>query len=350
MRFVLGASLVAVASAYRDWSGIDTKWATHPDKTAAWYDEHADGRPPELAPAITTIAANKSSVVKLECVGCPFRVRKLHLEPEEWQEPPQDNSLLLNFTIDASSSRLLLNGRSIAPLAPMPFHINAFQVNANFSRDHMDKAVDYQLMDDSWNLGTKFGRFELQYEHTVVGTREPGKFWIQFDVTAILYTPELYAKNGSGYHELKREDQKLVQILLRETAEPHDLFMEEVQLVDRKDRAKPYKMECGRLAMARTVFKPLEWDHYGKIGTWSRAFYMLWSKTRDAFWDNFVFLPILVVLVPVIVLFRWMARKQREMAVPIEDDAEAALLDSEHEDAPPEYDDVSGCSNEDEKV
>ncbi|KAJ4350358.1 uncharacterized protein N0V89_008979 [Didymosphaeria variabile] len=348
MRCMLIALLVAVASAYRDWKGVDTEWATHPDRTAEWYEEYAGGRRPELAPAITTVVANKSSVVKLECVGCPFRVRELHPEPEEWQEPPQDNSLLLNFTIDASSG-LLLNGRSVAPLA-LPLHIHAFQVPANFSKDHMEKAVNLRLMDDSWNLGTKFGTFELQYEHTVVGTREPGKSWIQFDVTGILYTPQIYAKSGNGYYLLKNEDQKIVQILLRETAEPHQISMEDVQIIDRKDRAKPYRMECGRLAMARTVFNPLEWDRYGKIGTWSRAFYMLWSKTRDAFWANFTFLPILVILVPVIVLFRWMARKQQEVAVPVEDDAEAALLGSEHEDAPPEHDDVPGCHMEDEKV
>src|SRR5262245_57206536 len=84
------ASLVAIAAA-REYP--DSDWATHPDKTADWYKEH--GEPlPELAPTITTVEANRSYVLKLECVGCPFRVRELYEVVETWQEPPQDNSLV----------------------------------------------------------------------------------------------------------------------------------------------------------------------------------------------------------------------------------------------------------------
>lgn len=221
----------------------------------------------------------------------------------------------------------------------MPLHIDAFQVNANFSKTHMDKAIKLQLMDESWNLGTKFGRFELQYEHTVVATRESGKSWIQFDVTGILYPSATYTQDPMGYYELKAEGQKLVQILLHETTEPRELFIEDVQLVERKDREKPYTMPCGRLAMVQTTFKPLEWDDYGKIGTWSRWFNLLWSKTGDLFLGNLISLPILGVVVPALVLLRWMARRQRQkVALPAEDDVEAALLDSEHEDTTPEDD------------
>ncbi|OAG11580.1 uncharacterized protein CC84DRAFT_1080633 [Paraphaeosphaeria sporulosa] len=338
MRAALIASLVAVASAYRSWIGVDTRWATHPDRTAQWYDENAQGRLPELAQSMTTVVANKSSIVKLECMGCPFRVRKLHAEPEEWQEPPQDSSLLLNFTIDASTAALLLNGQPVAALAPMPLHIHAFQVNANFTEMHMRKAIDLQMMDKSWNLGTKYGKFELQYEHTVVATREPGKSWIQFDVTGILYPYAMHKHDPKGYYELQAGDQKLVQILLREKAEPHELSIEDVQLVDRKDRAKPYAMPCGRLAMAQTTFKPLEWDDYGKIGTWSRWFNLLWDKTGELFLENLIYLPVVIVVVPALVLLRWMTRRQQQqqVALPTENDAEAALVDSEHQDTTPE--------------
>jgi hypothetical protein len=223
----------------------------------------------------------------------------------------------------------------------MPLHIHAFQVNANFSEMHMRKAIDLQMMDESWNLGTKYGEFELQYEHTVVGTRDPGKSWVQFDITGILYPYAIYSQDPKGYYELQAEGQKLVQILLRETAEPHELFIEDMQVVDRKDRAKPYTMPCGRLAMAQTAFNPLEWDDYGKIGTWSRSFNLLWSKTGDLFWNNLIFLPILVVVVPALILLRWMAsRKLQEAALLAEDDAEAALLAGEHADDAPEYESV----------
>lgn len=94
MRSILIASLVAATSAYRDGFDIDTEWASYPDRTAQWSEEQANGRLPELAETITTVVANKSSIVKLECVGCPFRVRKPRPEPEEWQNPPQDNSMV----------------------------------------------------------------------------------------------------------------------------------------------------------------------------------------------------------------------------------------------------------------
>jgi hypothetical protein len=105
MRSVLVASFVAVASAYRSWNGIDTKWATHPDRTAQWYEEHAQSLP-GFAKSVTTVVASKSSIVKLDCVGCPFRVRKLHQESEEWQEPPQDNSLVRQLRRAAMSKRI----------------------------------------------------------------------------------------------------------------------------------------------------------------------------------------------------------------------------------------------------
>jgi hypothetical protein len=115
-----------------------------------------------------------------------------------------------------------------------------------------------------------------------------------------------------------------------------------VQVVDRKDRAKPYLMPCGRLAMAQTAFNPLEWDDYGKIGTWSRFFNWLRSKTGDLFLDNLLFLPIVAVVVPALILLRWMASKKLQEAAPLaEDDAEAALLDGEHADDAPEYEAVA---------
>lgn len=225
----------------------------------------------------------------------------------------------------------------------MPLHISTFQVNANFSKDHMDKAVEQQLMEASWNLGTKFGTFELQYEHTVVGTREPGKSWIQFDVTGIHY----YDKT---HYELRAESQKMVQILLRETAEPHALFMEEVQVVDRKDRAQPYVMDCGKLAMVQTSFNPLEWDHYGKLGTWSRSLNMMWFRMLHIFWDFLPLVIISIVVIPIVLFVRWVAKRgsQRKMDA-AEDDAEAACLVVEHDDAPPEYEDVPSSGLDEEK-
>ncbi|KAJ4299445.1 hypothetical protein N0V90_004690 [Kalmusia sp. IMI 367209] len=335
-------------AAARDWNNIDVDWAIRPDKTAQWYEENASGNLPELAPTITTVVANKSSVVKLECVGCPFRVRE-ESKPESWQKPPQDNSMLLNFTIDSTSPALLLNGHPIAPLAPMPLFINAFQVNANLSLFHVDKMTSLHMMDKSWDLGVKYGLFELQYEHSIIGMREPGKSWIQFDITGIIYPSESREKNN--HYELRAEGQKMVQILLRETAEPHELYMEDVQVVERKDRAQPYVMKCGRLAMAQTAFNPLEWDSYGKFGTWSRSFNLLLWNMGELFWNNLPLFVIMAILIPLVTLAHWVVRRQQLRAATSDvDDAETGLLEEDYEDAPPTYEGIPVFSLKEEQA
>ncbi|KAF2682976.1 hypothetical protein K458DRAFT_244056, partial [Lentithecium fluviatile CBS 122367] len=244
----------------------DTEWAIYPDKTADWYKEHGEALP-ELAQAITTVEANRSYVVKLECVGCPFRVRELGEMLETWQDPPQDNSLLLNFTIE--DGRLLLDGKSIAPLAPMPLDLTAFQTAANLSQSTMDKMTEMQMLDRSFNLGTKYGCFELQYEHSLVGTGQTGKTWVQFDITGAHITGR-----NPGSYMLDKEDQKMVQLLIREQVEPSDLYIENIQVVERKERVQPFRMECGNLALLRTEFNPLEWDYYGQFGTLTRSWHL----------------------------------------------------------------------------
>jgi hypothetical protein len=69
----------------------DQSWSYRPDKTADWYEEY--GLPlPEVAPEVTSDGT--SYYVKLGCLGCPFRLRKLYETVETWQEPPQENSLV----------------------------------------------------------------------------------------------------------------------------------------------------------------------------------------------------------------------------------------------------------------
>jgi hypothetical protein len=80
-------------------------------------------------------------------------------------------------------------------------------------------------------------------------------------------------------YELQAEGEKIVQILPRETVEPRELLIKHVQVVDYKGRAKPCMIPCCRLAMAKTASNPMEWNYYGKIGTWSRFFNWLWSRT-----------------------------------------------------------------------
>lgn len=74
--------------------------------------------------------------------------------------------MLLNFTVDLYT--LLLNGKRIAPLAPLPLRLRAFQTPANLSAPIISKIIEINMLDESWNVGTKYGTFELLYSHTTM--------------------------------------------------------------------------------------------------------------------------------------------------------------------------------------
>lgn len=88
----LGFPIALAAASAVDWT--EYEWSYKPDKTADWYKQHGQSLP-GTAPELTILEDNKSYVVKLECLGCPFRVREIGEVVETWQEPPQDNSLVL---------------------------------------------------------------------------------------------------------------------------------------------------------------------------------------------------------------------------------------------------------------
>ncbi|KAF2106823.1 hypothetical protein BDV96DRAFT_469196, partial [Lophiotrema nucula] len=291
------------------------------------------------APAITVATDNKSYVIKLECVGCPFRVREYGQIAEYWQEPPRDNSLLLNFTVNAADATLILNGRRIAPLAT-PAAITAYQVNANLSQRYMDKMVEQHMLDESWVVGTRYGHFELQYEHTMLATEQALGEWLQFDVTAI----HMRQNYNPGSFNLDNEGQNIVQLLLaREMFEDKArLFIKDIQLIERKDREMPMKMPCGKDAMIKTSYNPLEWDYYGKFGTWSRSFSVILNGIGDFFDANGLIIIIVSVLFGIASIVRWRINRNKARAIElVKEDAEAGvLLAPEYEDAPPEYADI----------
>jgi hypothetical protein len=217
----------------------------------------------------------------------------------------------------------------------MPLDITAFQTPANLSQNVMDKMTETQMLDRSFDLGTKFGRFDLQYEHTVIGTKEAGKIWIQFDIIGAHITGQ-----NSGSYLLDKQGQKMVQVLLREQMDmdTKGLYIEDIQVVERKDRVQPLKMKCGRLAMVQTEFNPLEWDYYGQFGTLTRSWHLfLWKTSRFISRNGLVLIVLAIVAGAVTLVRRRVARQQKRVVV---DDAEAALLAPEYEEAPPEYDDV----------
>ncbi|KAF2799830.1 hypothetical protein K505DRAFT_224045, partial [Melanomma pulvis-pyrius CBS 109.77] len=314
----------------------DQRWSYLPDKTASWYKDN--GKPlPKLAEGLTTVEDGQSYIVKLECLGCPFRLRTIGEVYETWQDPAQDNSLLLNFTIDASEPTLLLNGERIAPTPLLPLDLSAFQTPANLSEETMGKMASQHMLDSSWKLGTKYGKLELQYEHTILAT-ESGAEMLQFDITGV-------HRRGinPGSFILNKKGQKLVQLLLPRLSTGEEnpstkLSIKDIQIVERKDRAQPLRMKCGKLAMIRTEYNPLEWDEFGQFGTLTRSWHRVLWGSASFFVRNLPYLIIFSIVFGCISIIRWHIKRAEELAVALaNDDTEAALLAPEYDDAPPDY-------------
>ncbi|KAJ4373059.1 hypothetical protein N0V83_003350 [Neocucurbitaria cava] len=298
----------------------------------------ADDAPERVAEEVTVVDVNKSYVVKLGCLGCPFLLRESQFNIS-FEHPPRDNALLLKFDIDTSRSALLLNGHDILPLGAMPLHINALQVSADISIAEMAHLIDEDL-----NPSTSAGpvSYALQYEHTLLRTEVHNRWWVQFDVTGLPW--------GETTAPLKmdKEGQKIVEVLLSKQENSTELLIETLQVVERKDRVQPSIMKCGRLAMVQTSFDPNMWDEYGKSGTWSRTWNFVLSKLGD-FWSNSLqqdalLLPLALLLALMVVLVRRWFQQRQQIRDMEEDDMEMnlamALLGSHHQDASRAYADI----------
>jgi hypothetical protein len=256
---------------------------------------------------------------------------------------------LLNFTVDGHESTLLLNGKVIAPAVRLPLDISAFQTPGNLTKETMSKMASQKMLDSSWRVGTKYGTFELQYEHTLLATNQPGEEWVQFD---IIGAHRRGINPGSGV--LDKDGQKMVQVLLRQDMSDNapTLSIKDIQVVERKDRVQPLKMKCGKLAIIKTVYDPREWDYYGQFGTFSRSWSVFVSKTLGFFWRSIPLLIIFAIIFSGFSIVRRVKKRNEERKLEaVKDDAEAgaALLAPEYDDAPPEYVDASETSVEKEE-
>jgi hypothetical protein len=221
----------------------------------------------------------------------------------------------------------LLNGDSILPLDATPPGINSQQLPINISSNNL-KSNGYALLPRALIL-------PLQYEHTVLRTRNQGQLWIQFDVTGLPLDAIDDPRYPSLFGEpvvLDKKEQKLVQLLLEQRPEGNELIIQDVQVVARANRVQPYRMKCDRLAMVQTTYDPREWDKYGKYGTWERMQNLVMGQI--SVWPLALSLALFVLLIR-----RWYQQRQQEVNA-MEYDAEYALLSVEGEDAPPAYADI----------
>jgi hypothetical protein len=318
-------------------------------------NQGADPSTPAHASEVFLVEPNENYLVKLECPGCPFAVESS--SGVSWQHPPQDNVLvrsplhikttmkltspqILIFTIGRSGHILYLNERPILPLGPMPLFLKGLQVPANVTWDDMT-----QLWQQPSMLG---GHLPLQYEHTVLRTEDPGQLVFQFDVTGLPSqdTNDTHYRtlDAAPMMRLEGEHRKLVQLVMREDKNTHKMLIDDIKVVARKDRALPYRMKCGSLAMEQTAFNPMEWDEYGKIGTSVRSLKLVLSKIGEFGFKylqhSSLVLPVALLLVLGLVMFQCRIWQRQQKMDSFDDDAEDALLGSEFKDAPPAYADI----------
>lgn len=249
-----------------------------------------------------------------------------------------DLSKLFKFYVEDSTSTLptmSLNGAQVLPLASMPLFINAYQVAANDSQDLMD-SIEHMFNPD-FAVQTRYNHFPVQYEHALLKTKTPGQWWLQLDVQSMQW--------GRGGETVFDENRKIVQILVKEQKRENDqgrsLSIQDVQVVESNLREQPIKMKCGKPAMVKTFFNPKEWDEYGKLGSWSHAWNMVFGKIgqywRDNIQHNALLLPLALLLAFVIFFARvWCQRRQQDKSM----DAEYALVETMEDDLPPAYSDI----------
>ncbi|PVI04910.1 hypothetical protein DM02DRAFT_611027 [Periconia macrospinosa] len=252
---------------------------------------------------VTTVREGESYIVELDCVGCHD------------QNNVEGQSLMLNFTLAPSAQSVLLNGAPIAPLAPLPLTIHAIQTPSLQNHNALDSNLN--LADPS------LSSVNLAYSHSILGTQQRGKHWIQFDVTSI--------HSATQTQHLTSPTQPLVELLVVESFATRTLHIETLQLASRANRRKPFQMKCGRLAIATTSFDPAEWDRYGKFGSASRIWNLFWESATRVFLGPGLVLMVVTVVVGVVKVVKRRAERKRsegEWAGREDEgeDVEAALL------------------------
>jgi hypothetical protein len=256
-----------------------------------------------------------------------------------------DLAKLLKFDVDQVAiaiDTLRVNGASVLPLGPMPLFVNAYQVADNLTQEALDSIIQAGMLDADFKGDTDYSITPaLQYEHTLLKTMTPGEWYVQFDITGMqygLYTEPLGAHPEPLHFDL---DRRLVQILVKEQRTGREgglLSIEDIQIIERSERAQPIKMKCGKLAMVKTSFDPDEWDKYGKLGSWSWFWNMVYANIHQYYSDNIqhnaLVLPLALMAAFIIFFARvWYLRRQQDRTM----DAEYALLDCDHDELPPAY-------------
>lgn len=156
-------------------------------------EDIAPGKASTLPPSpIETVIPNRSYVLKLDCISCPFLIR--HSNRNEWEKEPRPNQLTLILYIDDPNPRIYLQGESLNPLwyerrAPS-FYSLPYPFAPPFIANQIGINATLQQEENNSGHGVSVRQFELAYEFEVVtyAPKDRVQEWevlIEFEITGL---------------------------------------------------------------------------------------------------------------------------------------------------------------------
>ena len=156
---------------------------------------HAEAAAPGSSPgssfsSIETVIPNRSYLLKLDCISCPYLIR--HSNRDEWEQDPRPSQLTLALYIDGP--RLYLQGESLNPLwyerrAPTFYNL-PYPFAPPFTANQIGKNESLQREENNVGYGMPIRQFELAYEYDMVtyAPKDRAREWevlIQFEITGL---------------------------------------------------------------------------------------------------------------------------------------------------------------------
>ena len=265
--------------------------------------------------SIETVIPNRSYLLKIDCVSCPYLMR--HSNRDEWESEPRPSQLTLGLYIDGPRPRLYLQGESLNLLwyerrAPTFYNL-PYPFAPPFTANQIGTNETLQREEDNIGYGMPIRQFELAYEYDMVtyAPKDRARGWevlIQFEITGLRHEehrPKDIPFFGSGVYERKGGTvpgvTSVVRLVLGYTElEEMEISALELMPKDGMDRFAPEAIEAlhkaaevkgdesittknwgGRLRdingpdgkdmyIEHVSFKPGEWNDCGRKDEWGR--------------------------------------------------------------------------------
>ena len=141
---------------------------------------------------IETVIPNRSYLLKLDCISCPYLIR--HSNREEWEKDPRPNQLTLALYIDGPLQHLYLQGEELNPLwyerrAPTFYNL-PHPFAPPFTTKEIGVNETLQREENNNGYGMPLRQFELAYEYDMVtyAPKDSVREWevlIQFEITGL---------------------------------------------------------------------------------------------------------------------------------------------------------------------